>query len=81
MLAVVLNDARGRGFGSVVHREMAKSTARAWLRRPSADRDLVLELAGVDVEAFESRGLPHLELEWVKRDAAKLQPRDERRAA
>ena len=49
---------------------LAAIAAREWLTWPSRDRAVVLELAGVNLEAFISRGLPRLQAAWAAIDAA-----------
>lgn len=69
VLERALADARGcRGFGAARYKNLVASRARAWLRRPTADRTAILELCGIDPDAFESRGLPYLERTWAKLD-------------
>jgi hypothetical protein len=46
-----------------------RRAARIWLSRPSADRAEVFARAGIDLEAFTTRGLPRLRERWAQVDA------------
>ena len=46
-----------------------RRAARIWLSRPSADRAEVFARAGIDLEAFTTRGLPRLRERWAEVDA------------
>ena len=54
--------------------------ARLWLTARSADRALVFDLAGVDLGAFLSRGLPRLRERWKQVDAVIAAKRAARKA-
>lgn len=62
VLQQALIDAKALGK----HGDESREEAREWLRGGEG-RDKVLDLAGIEPEAFERR-LPHLEAEWRRVD-------------